>query len=688
MPTFEVEINGQKFEIDAPDEAALSDAIGKMQTEFGSQSAAADENGGIVGALNSFGTGIADMATSGFADEIGAGARWLGGKVLPWQSELTYDEALQEVRGKDKAAAEANPISHSLGQLVGGVGTASALAKNGATLTGRLATDAALKARVGAGVAEGALMGAGYGFGSGEGLEDRMWGAAKDAALGGAIGGAVPLVVSGATSAYRSLADRRAANAAAEAAGIDPDVARVLRGVTEGDGTFGARGQSNMAAAGKEAMIADAGTNARQLLDASIQRSGPGANLAQDRIGARVSRGAKDLTAALDDALGTPAGVETAKEGIRRGTSSARGAAYREAYNTPINYADPRAMEIEGLVKSRVPASAIRRANELMRLEGEQSRQILAKMADDGSVTFEALPDVMQLDYITRALNDVANDAQGTGALGGTSAIGRAYENLSRDIRSNLRGLVPEYGKALETAADPIGRVKALDLGQRVLSPSMTRDDVARAVKGMTGPEKEALKQSIRTHIDDTIANVTRAVQDGDVEAREAIKAIKSLSSRANREKLSGIVGEKQAARLFGEVDRIATSFDLRAAVADNSKTQIRNALQSRVGDLTAEGPFNTLKQGEPIKAGKRLVQLLTGRTPEVIKAQEDRVYGQIVDLLTRGADQSLPAFKAMTDYGAQSAAIQDRAARLAKLLSYGQRGVYPLTTLSAENMR
>ncbi len=50
-----------------------------------------------------------------------------------------------------------------------------------------------------------------------------------------------------------------------------------------------------------------------------------------------------------------------------------------------------------------------------MQLEGNQSQQILARVGDDGAVTFERLPDVRQIDYITRALRQAAESGEGQG---------------------------------------------------------------------------------------------------------------------------------------------------------------------------------------------------------------------------------------------------------------------------------
>lgn len=82
----------------------------------------------VTGTLDAFGRGVAKGAGFGWADEAGAAARYLGGKVFPWQPEVTYDEALREVRGEDKAVADANPTADVAGQVTGVVGSAAAIA--------------------------------------------------------------------------------------------------------------------------------------------------------------------------------------------------------------------------------------------------------------------------------------------------------------------------------------------------------------------------------------------------------------------------------------------------------------------------------------------------------------------------------------------------------------------------------
>lgn len=143
--------------------------------------------------VDAFGRGIANSASFGFADEIGAGARWLGGKVLPWQPNVTYDEALAEVRGSDKVTAAAHPVADIAGNITGAVGLGSGLVKAGLSPTAAVAKRGGrLLAVSGASALEGGALTAAQGFGQGEGIEDRLNKAKSGLAVGTVIGSALP----------------------------------------------------------------------------------------------------------------------------------------------------------------------------------------------------------------------------------------------------------------------------------------------------------------------------------------------------------------------------------------------------------------------------------------------------------------------------------------------------------------
>lgn len=621
--------------------------------------------------------GASDTATFGFGDEL---ASYVGSGL----TGVPRDQVLREMRGDQKAAQEQNPGSYMAGQVAGGV--AQGIATAPLTASARVAGSTLLP-RVAAGMLDGTIAGGIYGAGSGTDAASRLKEGAIGAGTGFVAGGAFPLISAGASKLFEVGRNALAARPIARQADVSPEALRLLGNVMDADGSLGATGQANMARAGSDAMLADAGPNARAVLDTAIQRGGPGAIDARQAISDRTGRAAQSITDALDNSLGQREGVTAARSAIRQGSAAARGSAYDDAYQAAIDYAAPEGMALEKLIKGRVPGSVIADANALMRLNGEQSAQILAKVADDGSVAFERLPDVRQIDYITRALNQAAQSGDGAGALGGQTPKGRAYQNLAGEIRDTLKGLVPEYGKALETAADPIRRSQAVELGSKLLSPSMTRDQVDEAVRGMTGPERDALAQGVRSRLDDLMANVTRTVQDDDTGAREAIKAIKDLSSRANREKLTAAIGEQKANALFDEIDRAATSFNLRASVTENSKTFARQATERRIGDLTSPGAIGKAAQGEPIKATKSIVQALTGMTPERIRGKEDAVYSEIARALTRPGGAGQRVYDAAGKLGKTDQATKLMADRISRALA-GPRFSYPAATLGVTYTR
>lgn len=341
-----------------------------------------------------------------------------------------------------------------------------------------------------------------------------------------------------------------------------------------------------------------------------------------------------------------------------------------------------RATTLEGLL-SRLDRSEIDAANTLMRKEGHRSRQIIAEIADDGTVTYREMPDIRQIDYITRALNDRAQANAGLGALGGQTNEGRVFANLATEIRNVTRTAVPEYDAALRTAADPIRRSQAVQRGSELLRARTTREQVAEWVADITPAERDALLQGIRSNLDDTIANVQRAVADGNMEAREAIAALRILSSRSAREKLRLAIGDDQAAdELLAEIDRIVRSFELRAGVADNSRTFQRQEMNRRVNELTdPDGIVGALGKGEPINALKRGTQTLTGMTPGNALRRKDAMMEEAAGVLTRRGPAARNSLAALSRFNTATQASSARTVTLRQLIEAGGANAANLAT-------
>ena len=316
------------------------------------------------------------------------------------------------------------------------------------------------------------------------------------------------------------------------------------------------------------------------------------------------------------------------------------GAVYDAAYRTPIDYSGDRGRALEGLLP-RIPGDIVNRANRLMQVSGEKSKQIMAEIADDGTVTFTEMPDVRQLDYITRALNDVAKRGDGQGALGGNTAEGRAYGNLAREIRGILKEEVPAYKAALNVAATEIGQKEARELGEVALRQQTTRGDLFEAISDMGAIEKRKLAEGVRSHIDDLLARVKRTKGSAETEGAEGWRAIRDLSSREARDKLAMIVGKDEAKRLSARLDRASTAFELESRAARGSQTFGRESMNEAMKARFEPGALGKMLEMSPAAAARRLGQSFTGMTPQARQKAEEEFAGEIVRLLTssRGKD-------------------------------------------------
>ena len=576
--------------------------------------------------------------TVGAGDEIVASGKALLDTILRGDP---YSDAYRVRKAQETARLnqfrQDSPIAAYGAEIAGAIPTsimASPGAVGGSVLTRML---------VNAGV--GGAQGGVYGFNAGEGgVADRGISAIPGMVGGAFFGGAAVPAASGVRNLYQSLRTSGPAGALNMAR---PDY-RVLAEILEADEAFTPtrpggipQGQLNIRQAGPNAMLADAGPNTMQALDYIGQAGGPGARVARTNVDARVRAEGTGVTQAMDRALGVPQGLEQVDEALRAGSRNPNRLAYDAAYERPIDYSSDQGRRLLDIYQGRLGQNELRYANELMRRNGEQSAQILFNVADDGSVTFQQLPDVRQWDYITRAMNAVAQQTDTAGAMGGQTPMGGAISNTSREIRGIIRDLVPEYGQALDQAADSISAHNALRLGNDILSPAMTRSELTVALRGMSQAERQWVAQGVRERIDDTIANVKTAMSDPNVDIRETRKVLADLSSRANREKITSIIGPEAAMRLFGRLDTASRAFQLRAGLAQNSKTAPRLMMEERIKGAIDGGPLNALRSGSGIKSAKEAVGTLLGRSQADRQRISDDVLLSIARALTEGDPQA-----------------------------------------------
>ena len=498
----------------------------------------------------------------------------------------------------------------------------------------------------GAGAVEGAIYGAGMGE-EGTRAETATTGGLLGGIFGGILGGAMPAVQRGAKNVIGMFRRSDVAKIATDL-NISRDAAKIIRNVFDQGGDFDAA-RAAILRAGDEGMIADAGQAAQALLDASAASGGAAGQTVRTAIDDRMARTGQALDQSLDTALGpAPLGPKTAVAEIAQRTAPARDLAYTTAYSTPINYASPQGMKIEEVMGRIAPddlIAGITEANKDMLARGEVNQQIMAVLGPDGNVQFlREMPNVRQLDEIKKALQRIAYSRANTDDFGRLTGTGQRYNDLARQLRDATSDAVPGYGAAVSIGGDKLAEERAFSLGRDLLSQRTEVEDVMLELgKNPSQAQLAAAKSGLRSYIDKALGDVRAIAGDPGadaMEARQVIKAVTDMSSGNAREKIRRLMGA-EADALLAEIDKAAQSATVRAAVATNSKTAVRQSVQAGVEAQTTPGIVGQAMRGEAVNTTKALVQAVTGQTDEFTEMQRQRIYSEIARALTEKKGQT-----------------------------------------------
>lgn len=562
-----------------------------------------------------------------------------------------------QIRGLQSALETTSPGQSLALQATGGVGGGSLLGMAGAEAGGAALLEKIAKmprlqkymsyilGGAGIGGSEGAI----YGYGQGETPQDRQQKAISGGMLGAGISGgmsaALPAIGNTLARGYAQLAtlwNRKDVTNIARELGVSTDAAKVIQSVVQ-------QGDSDLAdmlaaidRAGEQGMIADADIATQVLLDAAAATEGGALAITRGAVEGRAKEAGQALEGTMDETLvpiprigGQAADMQDIAEGISAQTRDARSQAYNTAYGTPINWLSEQGQAITSVV-NRIPSSmigkAIQEANDEMKIKGIPE-QIVAKLDAQGNVIgFDRELNVVQLDYIKRALGDIGNEVDDLGRS--TATAGRA-QTLYGQLSRALGEAVPSYREAVRLGGDKKGRDRALLVGEKLLDKNVTAREVARQMSNLDEGQKVYARVGLRDRVQRTIDGVTATITSPDVDINALRDVLRELSSKANQAKVKAVIGTENAAKLFRELEKANAALSLRAAVATNSKTATRQALQKQIGEITEPGALQTLAQGEPLSAAKQVIQAVSGATGEYTAAQKGEIMKEIARAMT-----------------------------------------------------
>ena len=471
----------------------------------------------------------------------------------------------------------------------------------------------------------GATEGAVSGYGAGETPESRaqtaIQRAGTGAAVGGALGAGAPLAGAAIGAGLGATVGQRPMNRIAEALGISPSAARVASSFRQFE-----QGGPPIPTPAVPRSLAETSPEMRGLLDLGVSVPSAGRAEAMGMINQQAREAAQGLTETLDATLGQPSGVRLQQRELMQDTAAERANLYGEAYSRPIDYDAPEGQRLVNLL-DRVDPDVLNRANVLMRREGVAPGQQLRLETDaQGNVIgVQELPNLQQIDYITRAIQSRAR------SLGVEPEDFSTLSRQARDIRTTVDQLVPEYSAARSRAAEVIGQREALDLGYDILGP-MRREDVQMNLEGLTPGELANVRSGMRQYIDDITARVSRPMNPGSEEANEAVRALRSLTSREGRDKIRLVLGDDADAfieRLNQSVEPLAIR-----AVGGGSPTAPRQFGMAQLAEEAEMGILDRIGSGQT-GAQAELARFAAAGGPQSSEMAQE-IAGQLAPFVAR----------------------------------------------------
>jgi hypothetical protein len=556
---------------------------------------------------------VGDEATAAFDSMIGRGE---------------YDERLQYYRDQESKMSGGAQLS---ADLFGGI-------LPGLAGVGIVSGAASLPGMIGRGAALGAGAGAVHGFMEGEGgIANRTMSGGVGAGIGGILGGAIPLVGAGVQRAWRAGSDAmragRVGASIGQDLGVSPNSGRVIADLLTPEDPAAMRAAMDLA--GPNNMLADASPITTGLLDATMRSPTPGARLAGERVTARAGQSGDDLIDALvgnQQGPRMPSGINQARQ-----SATARptiNPLYQSAYDTPIDYSSSAGLAIDDII-ARIPpdkaSKAIKEATDAMIWDGMPNPQIMASIDDAGKVTFTQKPNVMQLDYIKRSFDDIAEGSKDS-ITQRMSPEGRLANNIARTIRDATKDAVPVYGEALDAASTDIRSRAAVRTGRDLFKPTTEVEDVLASVKDATGAELRHMREGVMNQIDHIMGNVKSVGGDSAIDARQALDAYKMFSSANAKQKLRALFPDDYDA-IIKQIDNTGAAIGLRANTAANSATNQRGVFQEAITDAVMP---NAIMRGKPLPAAGDAFASLMNANPDAIKRMSRDVQGELADMLTR----------------------------------------------------
>ena len=593
MATYEVDVEGATYEVDAPDPNTAWRMANEVHRSAPQESPSMKEGRQLNSSAQGFMNAI-QGPTMGFADELYGGLSAAGrsfanalGVGNDQSFEQNYREGRDAARGATQQFREDYPVT---GALTSAAASAPMMLVGGtpaAAIKGAMALPRTAAGQVFTTGKVGALYGGATG--AGESTAENATGVAADAAkhavIGAGMGGVAQGLLSGTGAVVKNVAQRVSNTAAAEAARLKlaEALSRSSGGVpVRPGGAASPSPAADMQFLGSDAVIADvAGQSGKRVLDVLATLPGNAKDLTEKLIRDRQASRTDRIMTAADKALGTQGRGYVASLDALEEAQKAAQAPFRKQLEGLSVQADDELVNI----LNREPA-AFKAAAVLVRREGGAPISKL-KVGDD--IPFNVL------DTVKKALWTIAEKEKVNFAA---TAESRAVNGIRVALIDKMDRLSPKDagGSIYKQARDAFGGPAELRSAIRAGRGAMKADaiSVAELTKNMGAGELEAFRigvlQALRDKVGTEAGQTSLLKMWKETATSDKLKEIfgadykKFASSVAKEAKLKELeeVGRnsKSAERFFGAADLdVMPVVQAAAGVAQSNPAQVMGAI-------------------------------------------------------------------------------------------------------------
>lgn len=599
MPSYEITINGEIYDIDAPDDAAANLAASQLQSKMqGSAPKTAGDR--IASSLNSSASGMAsgipivgDYLNEGL-NKAEAGLRSL------WGPE-TYEEELAGVHAREKADIAANPGTHKAAEIAGGVYGTAPLMAAAPTMFG--AGAAPLLTRTGWSVGSGlALGGADAGVRSGGDKNAMLWGAGTGALTGLAGPFAGAAIGKGVRAGMNYFGD----SAAARAAGATRDTVQRLYNSILGDGMDAAALRAKFDKLGPNGSWMDVAPGPEGLAGGLANEVGEGGQIVRKFLNDRAAGANTRLRTAVDDTMG-PNVIPAQVEAEIAGNEAMFAPRYRQVFQGAGPYdSTPIANALDDTI---IASRGGRRA---------ATRDVRQWINDENGLPTQD----------PRLLHETRMSIDSARPVSPDSRAQGAFDEARGFIDDALRDAVPGIKEQDAAFAELQRQRQGFSRGQQVLDSGRTSPrpaELANEIQQAALPQAPEqigpsavpfrMKQGARAEID--------RVTGTNINDTAALKREIQGQGDWNRDRIGSLFGEDNANRLFDAVDAESVFANTRNRVTSNSESARRLANQRALaGDgeavpLEQAFSYNGIKglaTAKAVNVGKKLIE--NAKTP------------------------------------------------------------------------